>query len=324
MVDTAGWPSLNALAAPMADFMATNADRLRITVSNGSSGERLIDAGATAAGGIEAGRLIAEICMAGLGHVSCSSSGIDAWSTGITVRSSHPVAACLASQYAGWSLSDKEGGSKYSVLGSGPGRAMAAREELFAELGYRDPPGPATFVLETDTPPPPRLVAKVASACGIEPRQLTFIYAPTQSLAGSFQVVARVLEVALHKAHALKFPLGDIVDGIGTAPLSPPSPDFLKAMGRTNDAIIFGGHVHMFVRGSDEAAETLARRMPSSASRDFGQPFAKVFAGYKQDFYAIDPMLFSPAAVTITALDSGRTFRAGTLAPDLLERSFTE
>jgi methenyltetrahydromethanopterin cyclohydrolase len=324
MVETAGWPSLNALAAPLADAMAANADRLRLVVSLGSLGERLIDAGAKATGGMEAGRLIGEICMAGLGHVTCGPSFIESWPVGITVRSSHPVAACLASQYAGWSLSDKESGSKYSVLGSGPGRAMAAREELFAELGYRDTPGPATFVLETDTPPPESLVAKIAANCGVGAGKLTFIYAPTQSLAGSFQVVARVLEVALHKAHALKFSLGDIVDGIGTAPLSPPSPDFLKAMGRTNDAIIFGGHVHLFVRGSDEAAEALALQMPSSASRDYGQPFAKVFAGYKHDFYAIDPMLFSPAAVSITALDSGRTFRAGALALDLLERSFTE
>ena len=57
---------------------------------------------------------------------------------------------------------------------------------------------------------------------------LTFIYAPTRSLAGSVQVVARVLEVALHKAHELKFPLSRIVDGIATAPLSPPHPDFVR------------------------------------------------------------------------------------------------
>jgi methenyltetrahydromethanopterin cyclohydrolase len=321
-MDTSRWPGLNALAAPLADKLEQHAAEYRVSVSRGTSGERLIDAGAHAPGGLGAGIVIAETCMAGLGRVSWGASGITAWPVAITVQSSHPVAACLASQYAGWSLSHKEEGKKYSVLGSGPGRAMAAREDLFAELGYRDQPGPAVFVLETDAPPPAPLVLKIADACRTGPENLTFIYAPTQSLAGSFQVVARVLEVALHKAHALKFPLENIADGIATAPLSPPSPDFLQAMGRTNDAIIFGGHAQLFVRGSDAAAEALANDMPSSASRDYGAPFAEIFARYKQDFYAIDPMLFSPASIAVTALDSGRTFRAGRFDPDLVERSF--
>ncbi len=323
MVDTTGWPSLNALAAPLVARFETDAGALRATVSRGASGELLIDAGAKAAGGIEAGRRIGEICMAGLGSVSLGRSPVEKWPIGVFVRSSHPVAACLASQYAGWSLSAKTAGGKYSVLGSGPGRSMAAREELFGELGYRDKPGPAIFVLETDTPPPAEVVAKVAEACAVSASDLTFIYAPTQSLAGSMQVVARVLEVALHKAHVLKFPLDRIVDGAGMAPLCPPSRDFLSAMGRTNDAIIFGGEVHLFVRGPDDAAADLAKQMPSSASRDYGEPFAKIFANYKHDFYAIDPMLFSPAKVVVTALDSGNSYHAGKIDEKLLDRSFS-
>jgi methenyltetrahydromethanopterin cyclohydrolase len=82
--------------------------------------------------------------------------------------------------------------------------------------------------------------------CGIEPARLTVLFAPTGSLAGSVQVVARVVEVALHKAHMLKYPLDRIVDAIGSAPLSPPHPDHSVSMGRTNDAIIFGGRVQLF------------------------------------------------------------------------------
>ncbi len=322
MLDTTGWPGLNALAAPLVNRFASEADSLRLAVSRGPSGERLIDAGAVSAGGIEAGRRIAEICMAGLGSVTLSRSGSVDWPLGVLVQSSHPVAACLASQYAGWSLSDKTGGKTYSVLGSGPGRAMAAREDLFGEIGYRDKPGPAVFVLETGKAPPQALVAKVADACGVEPSDLTFVYAPTESLAGSTQVVARVLEVAMHKAHALGFALDNIVDGAAAAPLCPPSPDFVTAMGRTNDAIIFAGQAHLFVRGTDKAARELAEQMPSSASRDSGQPLAKIFAASGHDFYAIDPHLFSPAAVAVTVLDSGRTCRAGAIDLAALERSF--
>ena len=96
-----------------------------------------------------------------------------------------------------------------------------------------------------------------------QPSDLTILYAPTGSLAGTVQIAARVLEVALHKAHALHFPLEHIVDGIGTAPIAPPIPDFVKAMGRTNDAIIYGGRVQLFVRGADDAAKKLADELPS-------------------------------------------------------------
>ena len=72
------------------------------------------------------------------------------------------------------------------------------------------------------------------------------------------QITARVLEVALHKVHALGFPLDHVRDGLGAAPLPPPAPDFLTAMGRTNDAILFGGEVQLFVDGPEDAARELA------------------------------------------------------------------
>jgi methenyltetrahydromethanopterin cyclohydrolase len=207
-------------------------------------------------------------------------------------------------------------------MASGPGRARAAREDLFRELGFRDAEGPAVFVLETGQIPPDALIERVAQDCELPADQLVFILTPTSSLAGTVQITARVLEVALHKTHALGFPLEHIQDGLGTAPLPPPSPDFLTAMGRTNDAILFGGEVHLFVAGPEAAARDLARNLPSSASRDYGRPFKEVFAAAGNDFYAIDSMLFSPARVTVTALDTGVSFRGGKLAPDLLARSF--
>jgi len=165
-------------------------------------------------------------------------------------------------------------------------------------------------------------VRKIAAACGVAPAQLGIVHASTQSVAGGVQVAARVLEVALHKAHALKFPLARIVDGCGAAPLPPPHPDFVTAMGRTNDAIIFGGRVQLLVTGAASDARGLAEALPAARSRDYGAPFAQVFKAAKGDFYAIDPMLFSPAAVIVTAIESGQSFAAGKLAPDLLDASF--
>jgi methenyltetrahydromethanopterin cyclohydrolase len=128
--------------------------------------------------------------------------------------------------------------------------------------------------------------------------------------------------VALHKAFELGFPIDRVVDGMGAAPLSPPHPDFVTAMGRTNDAIIYAGTVHLFVTGSAEDARALADRLPSKGSRDYGRPFAEIFKRVKGDFYAIDPMLFSPAEVVVTAIETGESFRRGEVNADMLDASF--
>ncbi len=310
---------LNRSAQQVVDGMIAEAGRLGISHSRGSLGEHVIDAGAQSPGSLEAGLRMVEICMGGLGIASVSLDRHSSrWPLSIEVRSSQPVLACLASQYAGWQLTHE----KYFAMGSGPVRMLARVEPLFEEIRYREPGAESSVVvLETATPPPAAIVEKVAKAAGLTPDRLTFVYAATQSIAGCVQIVGRVLEVALHKAHDLKFPLDAIVDGIGKAPIPAPHPDFLKAMGRTNDAIIYGGLVQLFVRGSSAAARDLAEHLTSDGSRDYGQPFAEIFRKFNGDFYAIDPHLFSPAEVIVTAIETGETFRAGKTNIDMLEQS---
>lgn len=319
-----GWPSLNHSAQLLVERFMIDADALRVTVARMENGVQLIDAGIDTPGGLEAGRRVAEICMAGLGSVSLTTGGaFQRWPLSVHVHTSHPVASCLGSQYAGWSLSHGEGKSAFHALGSGPGRSLAVKEPLFKELGYQDKSSQTCLILEVDKIPPLELTEKIIKDCQLaSATDLTLILTPTRSLAGTLQVVARVLEVALHKVHELKFPLEDLVDGAGSAPVPPPAADFIQAMGRTNDAILFGGKVQLYVNGSDEDAHDLAERLPSSRSRDYGRPFAEIFKDYDYDFFQIDPMLFSPAEVVVTALKSGNSFHAGCLDQELLEVSF--
>lgn len=315
--------SVNTLTAPLVENLIENAERYRIAVQTLDNGARIIDAGIDVPGGLEAGRLITEICLGGLGSVSLRAGNSFAdWSWFLDVHSTDPVIACLGSQYAGWSLSHGEGKGAFNALGSGPGRAMGSREELFAELGYRDQADSACLVVEVDQVPPVELVDKIATQCGIGAERLTLILTPTRSLAGSIQVVGRVLEVSLHKVHSLHFPLDKVIDGAGSAPICPPGTDFLTAMGRTNDAILFGGYVHLFVDSDDAAAGKLAAELPSSSSKDYGKPFAEIFKAVNYDFYQIDPMLFSPAKVTVSSLQTGNSFHAGRLDEELLIESF--
>ncbi len=315
--------SINLRAQRLVEALCHDAAELRIGTMGGSAGELLVDAGANHPGGVAVGVRIATICMGGLGEVRVTCDGTLArWPWTITVTSSNPVIACLASQYAGWSLSHGENPDAFFALGSGPARALARKEKLFEDIAYKDNATHAVLVLEGSRPPPRPVVEKVAHDCGVHANSVSIVYAPTQSLAGGVQVVARVLEVALHKAHELHFPLERIIDGMGAAPLPPPHPDFVTAIGRTNDAIIFGGRVHLYVTGPADDARNLAEQLPAVRSRDYGKPFAETFRAVKGDFYAIDPMLFSPAEAMVTALETGETFRGGKLDPALLDTSF--
>ena len=313
--------SVNRLAAPALARLHDEATRLRVEVSRHARGVRIVDAGIAAPGSIEAGLRVAEVCMGGLGEVALVAGAAAGWPSWLHVRSSQPVLACLASQYAGWSLAatkEEAGGKKFFALGSGPARALACKEDLFAELGYRDQSDRGAIVLEVDRAPPDVVIDKLLRDCGLQPEGLDVILTPTTSLAGTTQVVARVLEVALHRAHELRFPLEHIVEGSARAPLPAPSPDGVEAMGRTNDAILYGGQVHLGVRGDAAAARELAERLPATNSRDHGRSFADLFKAAGYDFYQLDGALFAPAEVWVSHLDSGRTWHAGRLEMNLL------
>lgn len=315
-------PSVNRLAQPLLQELLRDAERLRITTTHDEAGVQLLDAGIAATGGVEAGLRIAELCMGGLGEVRLASAR-EGWPDWLQVRSSQPVLACLASQYAGWSLAaskEETGGKKFFALGSGPARALACKEPLFEELGYRDASEHGVLVLEVDRPPPPVVVAKVLRDCALAASGLAIVLTPTASLAGTTQVVARVLEVALHRAHQLGFALHDIVEGSGCAPLPAPGADMLQAMARTNDAILYGGQVHLTVSGDADAARALAMALPAANSRDHGRSFGELFEQAGYDFYKLDGALFAPAEVWVSHLGSGKTWQAGRLHMELLRQ----
>jgi methenyltetrahydromethanopterin cyclohydrolase len=310
---------MNEAASEIADTMADQADALRVNSFRLPSGARIIDAGVNTPGGIEAGIALAEICMGGLGNVSCTPVQIGNQSyAGLTVWTDHPAVSCMASQYAGWAISV----GKYFAMGSGPLRAHARVErELFEKLSYEEEAEEGVLVLETRSLPTDEVVASIAEKARLQPVQLTFVVAPTASLAGGVQISARIIETGLHKIETLGFDVRRVIGATGTAPLPPVSKNDLRAIGRTNDCILYGGQARYTVQAPDSELERLAGQVPASASRDYGTPFSEIFQRYGGDFYKIDPLLFSPAEVWLTSSETGRTFHAGRLNPGVLEAS---
>ena len=311
--------SVSNLAKKLVEKLINNSKELNVLVKKGPLNCTIIDAGIEIKGSEQAGKLIAEVCMGGLGVINIEKTNtFPNWPLETKVESKHPVISCLGSQYAGWNLSHK----KFYALASGPGRAIARREELFKELQYVDQSKFVYLVMEVDKIPPKEIIEKISNDCKTSTENIILILTPTQSISGIIQIVSRVSEVGLHKLHTLKFPLENVKEVYGSAPIPPISSDFITSMGRTNDAILYGGNVELKVKGTDKQISNLTKNLPSTSSKDYGKPFAEIFNSYKGDFYSIDPNLFSPGKVTVTSLETGKTFTEGKLNSNLIDKSF--
>lgn len=313
--------NLNARAMALVESLIGHAEERRIAVAELEGGGRVVDCGIEAHGGLLAGLDLARICLAGLAEVNLVPAEVGGKSAiAVQVATDHPVLSCLGSQYAGWQLAE----GKFFAMGSGPMRAAYAKEEIFGRIRHNEAPGAVVGVLEGRKRPPAEVFQRVAEACRIDPSSVTLLIAPTASLAGGVQVVARSVETALHKLAELEFDLGRIVAGYGVAPLPPVARNDLAAIGRTNDAILYGGRVVLHVTGDDDSLAAIGPDVPACASRDYGEPFAVTFARYNHDFYAVDPHLFSPAEVVFQNIETGRSHTFGRLDPAVLARSFLE
>jgi methenyltetrahydromethanopterin cyclohydrolase len=310
---------MNEAAAELADGMVDQADLLRIRAFRLPGGARVIDAGVEIPGGIDAGLALSEICMGGLGNVAFTPVRVGSRThPGVVVWTDHPAISCMASQYAGWAISV----GKFFAMGSGPLRAHARVErELFEKLGYEERADQGVLVLEGRTVPTDEVAQWVAEKARLQPAQLTFVIAPTASIAGGVQISARIVETGLHKMETLGFDVRRVVSAQGTAPIAPVAKNDLKAIGRTNDCILYGGEARFTIGAGDDELAQLSEQLPASASRDYGTPFSDIFQRYGGDFYKIDPLLFSPAEVWLTSTETGRTFHAGQLNPEVLESS---
>ena len=309
--------TMNERADRIADELEANAAALRVGASR-VGGARVIDCGGGVTGSLSAGLLMARACLADLADVAFVPSPIaEIPGPAVQVRTDDPVRACLASQYAGWQVSV----GKFFGMGSGPMRALAAREDLFQHIPGKEQSPVAVGVIETRKHPTEEVVSHLVGKLPNAVERLTLLVAPASSLAGNVQVVARSVETALHKLHELKFDVTQVMSGYGVAPLPPVAADEMAAIGRTNDAILYGGRVTLWVRADDELIEAVGPKVPSSSSKDHGRLFAELFAEYG-DFYKIDPLLFSPAEVTFVNLKTGRCHAFGRAEPGLLRKSF--
>jgi len=316
--------SVNLEAKKTVDLMIENVEEYNLAVLKLENGSTIIDAGVNVNGSFKAGELYTKVCLGGLADVGISIPG-DLSETlalpSVKIKTDYPAISTLGSQKAGWSVSVGD----FFALGSGPARALAMKPaETYEEIGYRDETDLAILTLESDTIPGADVTDAIASECKVSPENVYILIAPTSSLVGSIQISGRVVENGTYKMlEALKFDVNKVKYAAGIAPIAPVDPDGLKAMGKTNDAVLFGGRTYYYIKSEDgDDIKSMAEKLPSSAAEGYGKPFYEVFKEANFDFYQIDKGMFAPAEVVINDLSTGEIFREGYVNNALLMKSF--
>jgi methenyltetrahydromethanopterin cyclohydrolase len=314
--------SVNARAMPLLKKLLYNSEQYRVEIKKFKSGATLIDAGIKAKGGFNAGKIITEICMGGFGKVEISSKNYGGLLLPtVFVYTDHPVLATLGSQFAGWQIKK----NNFSAIGSGPARAKALKpKEIYEKIEYSDEKAEnAIIILETNMWPPEELLEELANECKTEPKNFFVILTPTTSITGSIQISGRIVETGIHKLSKVGLDPKQILYAYGYAPIAPIHPEFLHAMGRTNDAILYGGFTDYIIafEGKEEELKEIVEKAPSKASKNYGKIFMEIFKEANYDFYRIDPNLFAPAVIRINNMKTGKIFQAGEINTEMLKHS---
>jgi methenyltetrahydromethanopterin cyclohydrolase len=311
---------LNERALSLVTWGIDHSEELGILRETHPTGATIIDLGIKAKGGLAAGRFMTEVCLGGLSKTSVTTMHYEGVALpSIHVETDFPALATLGAQFAGWQIKTGD----YFAMGSGPARAVALKpKELYQKIAYSERAESVVLVLEADRYPTEEAIKYVAQECETNPANIYALVAPTSSMAGAVQISGRIVESGIHRLTELGFDPKRILYACGYAPISPIHPNAAKAMGRTNDAISYGGVTFYSVESDDDAKlRELVIQAPSSSSKDYGRPFYEVFKAANFDFYKIDPGIFAPATFAVTNVTTGITHTAGKINSALLKQT---
>jgi len=306
--------SLNRMATELVDEAMDFADELAIDVRSLPGDSAVLDFGVELPGGIEAGLLLAEIQTAGLATLGTSLDDVaGAPLTHVECSTDQPALALLCAGKAGWELSV----DGFEGLGSGPARALVAEEPIFERTGYRDEFDLAVLAVEAERLPDERVAAHVAERAGVPESGVFLPTYATGSLTGSVVAASRAAELAAFRLAELGYDPLDILSVTGSAPVAPVSEDEPTALAATNDALAYGGRVHLVVDRPFDRFEEIV----STAAAEYGVPFAEIFDAVDRRYDELSPELFGPAQVTVDVV-GGDTHVVGATDEELLAESF--
>lgn len=311
--------SINKLAYKWTKKLIEKPDYYGVKVEKLTSEATVIDTGLEARGGYEAGLMATRIAMGGAGIAEFGYADYGGLKLpSVNVATDHPAIALFGAQLAGWRIKP-EG---YKADGSGPARALALKpKEIFRKIEYQDECDIAILLMESEELPPDSAAYYIAERCNVDPANVYMVMTTTTSLAGMVQISGRIVETGLFRLDQLGLDPKKILYGAGFAPIMPVHKDSGVAMGRAEDALTYGGVTSYIIDESEDVLREIAKKAPSSNCKDYGKTSYEIYKAVNFDFTQIDPALFAPAEITITCVETGKTFVCGEVNNELIRNS---
>ncbi|MEI7885549.1 MAG: methenyltetrahydromethanopterin cyclohydrolase [Clostridia bacterium] len=314
--------SVNKNTIAKVEYLIEHAEALGCKYYVLENGTKVVDMGIACRGGWEAARLFTEIDMACLGTCTYGNHDLGEGLSVPTVKIhvDNVQLGCLLSQIAGLKLTD----GAFAAIGSGPARALAAdkSDHCFEYHAYRDQSDIAILGLQMEVQPDIALANKAAEVCKVKPENLYLLVHATTSMVATVQVSARIIEQTVNKMIAKGFNLDNIVFARGWCVVSPVVNNELDAMGKINDALLYGGESDFWVECEDAEIEEVIGKLVTEHAKDYGRLFVDMFVEADKNFYNMDLDIHSPAKVQIYNMKTGNVFRAGAIRNDIIIKSF--
>jgi methenyltetrahydromethanopterin cyclohydrolase len=317
--------SLNEAAMDIISPILDDPQRYGALISKSSGGATIVDMGIEADGSWLGAKMYVEAAHGGMAELTYGRTRIkDLDLPTANLMVDNPMLSVIGCEAGAWAVGEGE----FVPVASGPVRAKARADRWSQRVEYEDPSPYVLLQMQTVSIPNDETLAYVADACGIPVANLTVMVAPSASLVGSIQVCSRAFEQCIISlARNTSFDISTILHGYGSAPVAPVIKDEVLAMGRINDALVYGGSGGMWLRHSDDdEVRRMTEGLPFSAQAgdDYGKGYAEIYATYGHSLFNIPAPLDSPAKVMMTNMLTGNVFTAGKIDEDIVYRSFTE
>lgn len=316
--------SLNEAGIEIISPILDDPKRYGAVISKSPGGATIVDMGLEADGSWQGAKLWVKAAHGGMADFTygrMSVKGMDLPTAEVMIDD--PMLSVIACEAGAWQLGEGE----FAPVGSGPARAKANADRFAQKVEYEDPSSHVLLQMQINRLPEEEALRFVADACSIPLANLIVLVAPSASLVGAVQVASRAFEQCIISlARSTSFDISTIVYGYGAAPIPPVIKDETLAMGRINDALVYGGSGGMWLRHhDDDEVRRTAEALPFSvqAGEDYGKGYAEIYETYGRSLFNIPAKLDSPAKIMMTNMLTGTVAVAGKIDEDVLYRSFT-
>ncbi len=314
--------SVNQKARKIIHYMIENKELMNIEVHELSNGATVIDTGLNCPGSWAAARFLVEATLGGLGQVQYSTMELEGLELPqVEIYVDQPAIACLSCQLSGWPLPEAKNQAGIVPLISGPARAVVCKDRFAQVVDYQDHSPEVVAAIQDNVLPDEKLTQLIATECKVDPRGVFILLAPTGSLVGSINVVARTLETAIWRLHTLGLDIKKTYSAWGKAPLPPVTKDEYQAMIRTNVYTYYGGTAAFFIEEDDEKIERIIKEIPLSprTTRNYGRSFSELLDEAGGNIFNVTDFVHNVTKIIMHNSKTGSTFQEGEIDLQMLK-----